>query len=136
MKEYCIWIVSPPGYIHSCAFDEVALSLSHAFRELGYDVPIVRDIGDITDCPIVLGGNLIPHLSPVQIPSNSIIYNLEQVQVGSPWMTQDYLRLLSSYDVWDYSETNIEKLRKLGATNVRLCEVGYMPQLTRIQSSV
>lgn len=43
MKNYRIWIVSPSRYIHSHAFDEIALSLNCAFRELGHDVPIVRD---------------------------------------------------------------------------------------------
>ena len=43
MKEYCIWIVSPPGYIHSHAFDEVALGLSCAFLKLGCSVSIVHD---------------------------------------------------------------------------------------------
>ena len=30
------WVVSPPGYVHSHTFDELALGLSCAFRELGY----------------------------------------------------------------------------------------------------
>lgn len=38
MKNYCIWVVSPPGYVHSHTFDELALGLSCAFRELGYNV--------------------------------------------------------------------------------------------------
>ena len=38
--EYCIWIVSPPGYSHSRCFEEVALSFQAAFLELGYRVPV------------------------------------------------------------------------------------------------
>ncbi len=40
--SYTIWIVTPPGYIHSRCFEEVALSLQEAFEALGYDVPMVN----------------------------------------------------------------------------------------------
>src|SRR5882757_7796130 len=43
MSRYSIWIVSPPNYIHSQAFDEVALSLNAAFRALGLECEIVRE---------------------------------------------------------------------------------------------
>ena len=33
---YCIWVVSPAGYAHSRAFDDVAVGLRDAFAELGY----------------------------------------------------------------------------------------------------
>ena len=133
MKNYCIWVVSPPGYVHSHTFDELALGLSCAFHELGYNVPIVRDITELTDYPIVLGCNLIPSLGNVRIPKNSIMFNAEQIQPDSPWMTEDYFDLLRSYKVWDYSEQNINKLGKLGITNVRFCGIGYVPELTRIK---
>ncbi len=39
-KKYCIWVVSPHGYSHSRAFDEIALGLQCAFREIGYEVSV------------------------------------------------------------------------------------------------
>ena len=53
MKDYCIWIVSLPDFVHSHAFDEVALSLHCAFKTLGYEVPIVRTTSEITKHPKV-----------------------------------------------------------------------------------
>jgi hypothetical protein len=134
-KQYCIWVVSPHGYSHSRAFDEIALGLQCAFSEMGYDVPIVRAPGEITDHPIVLGCNLIPHVGTIRIPKKAVMYNLEQIQPTSPWMTPDYVNLLRSYEVWDYSRKNIEELGKLGVTNVRFCGIGYVPELTRIPAS-
>src|SRR5262245_41872247 len=49
-----IWIVSPPGYPHSQAFDEVAIASSAAFRLLGKEVPIVRDAAHCGGTAIVL----------------------------------------------------------------------------------
>jgi hypothetical protein len=133
MKNYCIWIVSPAGYIHSHAFDEIALSLSWAFRELGYDVPIIRDSDLITEYPIILGANLISSLGTVDIPETAIVYNMEQILPGSPWMTEDYVNILRSYELWDYSKKNIAELNNLGITNVKFCGLGYTSVMTRIE---
>ena len=135
MRDYCIWVVSPQGYVHSHAFDEAALCLNCAFREIGYDVPIVRDVKRLTNYPIVLGCNLIPSLGSVKIPNTSILYNMEQIQVDSPWMTKDYLALLRSYEVWDYSKKNIAELENLGIKNVKFCGLGYVPEMTSIKSA-
>ena len=49
MKNYCIWVVSPPGYVHSQAFSELALILNCAFRALGFHAPIVTNMVWITE---------------------------------------------------------------------------------------
>jgi hypothetical protein len=128
----CIYIVSPENYIHSHAFDEHALSLHHAFRELGYTVPIIRNSREISGTPIVLGANLLPHLGGICLPVDSVLYNLEQIQQGSPWLKPDYMDLLRQYQVWDYSLKNIVALEDAGIKEVKLCRVGYVPELTRI----
>lgn len=133
MRDYCIWVVTPPGYAHSQAFHESALSLSCAFRSLGFHAPIVHNSEQTTDYPIVLGGNLLPSLGLDKLPPASIIYNLEQIQIGSAWITDRYLNLLRSYEVWDYSRKNISELMKLGISNVKYCRIGYVPELTRIK---
>lgn len=133
MKDYCIWIVSPPGYVHSQAFSELALSLNCAYRTLGFHAPIVHNIEKVTNYPVILGSNLIPSVDFFRLPKTSIIYNLEQILIGSPWITENYLNLLRSYEVWDYSKQNISELIKLGISNVKYCRIGYVPELTRIK---
>ncbi|MBN2398069.1 MAG: glycosyltransferase family 1 protein, partial [Deltaproteobacteria bacterium] len=129
-EQYCIWVVSPPGYNHSHAFDEIALGLQCAFRELGYEAPAVRAVDEIEGRPIVLGCNLIPHLGALRIPEGAVMYNLEQIQPSSPWMTPRYIDLLRSYEVWDYSRKNMEELARFGVEEVRFCGIGYVPELT------
>ena len=133
MKDYCIWVVSPAGYVHSRAFNESALSLSSAFRTLGFHAPVVCNFEQITNYPIILGGNLIPSADFFRLPKTAIIYNLEQIMIGSPWITDNYLNLLRSHEVWDYSKQNISELMKLGISNVKYCRIGYVPELTRIK---
>ena len=52
MSGASIWIVTPPGYVHSGAFEEFALALSEGLRELGVAAPIVhrRQLGSERGC--------------------------------------------------------------------------------------
>jgi hypothetical protein len=127
---YCIWIVSPPGYLHSRCFEELALSLSEAFAELGFAAPIVTDPGQARGVAIVLGANLLKSW-PGPLPERMVLYNLEQVHLGSTWFDQSYLDILSRHPVWDYSALNVTALARLGI-EATLCGVGYSPGLTRI----
>lgn len=149
-SRYNLWIVSPPNYIHSRCFAEVALSLRDGLRALGHDSDIVTSS---FDCPpgkdawtIILGAHLLCHsfIDPISLPRNMIIYNLEQITPGSPWLTEQYLGIMQGkwcdgeflskghqIKVWDYSKRNIDELKQLGI-EATLCEIGYMPSLTRI----
>lgn len=127
-SPYCIWIVSPPGYLHSRCFEEVALGLAEAFAALGYDAPIVTQPEQIHGTPIVLGADL---LGPVAPPPGSILFNLEQVSQGSQWTSNGYVHLLRRHRVWDYSRRNIDALAAHGVT-ATLCEIGYTSGLSRI----
>ncbi len=131
--DYCIWIVAPPDYPHCDAYVEVALGLQAAFRNLGHDAPIVRDPVRCQGTAIVLGANQLPQAKFGDVADDSIIFNLEQVQEDSPWMNSEYLQLLSSHKVWDYSDRNIQELKKINqGVTPTLCEIGYESALTRI----
>jgi hypothetical protein len=119
MPDY-IWIVSPPGYPHSECFAEVAESLSEKLR-----IPIARS------CTGPNALILAPHLLP-RMQTGGILYNFEQIVVDSPIMTGDYLHLLRTHPVWDYSQSNIRALAALGIT-AAYAPVTYTPCLTRIQ---
>jgi hypothetical protein len=133
---YTIWVVSPAGYSHSQAFDEVAIALRAAFRTLGYAASIVRNPDELAGTAIVLGANLLAK-RPALIPDSArlILFNLEQISPNSPWIDHGYLRLLQRYRVWDYSTRNITALAGLGIVAVH-CGIGYVPELTRIRPVV
>jgi hypothetical protein len=131
--QFSIYVVSPSNYVHSHAFDEHALSLHYAFLDLGYQVPIVRYPWEISGAPIVLGANLLPHMTGINLSPDSILYNLEQILEGSPWLGAGYIDMLRRYQVWDYSRQNIDVLRELGIGNTRLCRIGYVPEMSYIR---
>lgn len=130
---FAITVVTPPGYVHSQAFYEVAETLHHGLRALGHD-PLLTDAIQVPGRRhIVLGANLLPCLGSGADPApDAILYNLEQIFPGSPWLSPDLLGLLRRYRVWDYSRLNVAALQELGARAVQLLPIGYTPALTRI----
>jgi hypothetical protein len=126
-RQFCIWIVTPPGNSHARCFEEVALSLSDAFAVLGCEAPIVTDPRDMRGTAVTLGA----HLLEGESPADMILYNLEQVYRNPGMLTPAYTALLKKHPVWDYSARNIEALADEGIS-ASLCGVGYMPSLTRI----
>lgn len=131
-KRYAVTVVSPPGYIHSAAFSEVAESIHYALRSLGHDSVITTD-GDLAERQhIVLGPNLLPDY-PLPLARNAIVYNLEQVSATSSWMRPQLIDIFQRYVVWDYSQSNAEAFKVLGVHVERVVPIGYVPELTRLQ---
>ncbi|MFN6560950.1 MAG: hypothetical protein RMY28_014345 [Nostoc sp. ChiSLP01] len=129
--KFAVCIIKPSDYPHSAAFQEIAESIHYGLTELGYDsiLTTVTNLGDRQ--LIVLGANLLSWY-PVTLPSDAILYNLEQIYQGSQWLSPAVLKLFSQYRLWDYSQQNILQLAKFEITNVRHLPIGYVPQLTRI----
>ena len=129
MAQYSIWRVTPMNYSHTQAFDHLAIALESGLKELGHDCITVTNYWDAKGKCIILGANLLHTRS--YFPENPIIFNLEQITPGSPWLTDVYVELLKKFPVWDYSVQNILELEKLGI-RAELCKIGYAPELTRI----
>ena len=126
MSRYSIWIVSPPNYLHSHAFDEVAIGASRRVprarprRRTWSTIPRGSETSPSCSAAISLKG-----VAPPPPDKRLILFNLEQITPNSAWLTQDYLALLGRYPVWDYSQGNIAELAKnghpRGALRHRLC---------------
>ena len=128
--RYAAVVVEPPGYPHSAAFREVAESLVFALRGLGQDA-IHSSVPVAGRRAIVLGSNLLA-THPLPLPPDAILYNLEQIEPGSAWMTPALLDLFRRHEVWDYSARNAARYAELGLPAPRVVPIGYVPELTRI----
>lgn len=130
-KSFVIWVVTPPGYSHSLCFSEVALCLEKSLIDLGHESRVTHMVPrDSEDNVIILGGNLLGDFAK-SIPKHWVVYNLEQLSDDSPWLKQDYVDLLHSHPVWDYSKANIDFLFGHGISATHL-PVGYHRVLTHI----
>jgi hypothetical protein len=130
--NFAITVVSPPNYVHSAAFAEVAESLLIGLRELGHDA-VLTDCGELPGRRhIVLGANLLPHYR-MPVAEDAILYNLEQVCTGSVWIKPELLDLYRRHTLWDYSPRNAAALRTLGIDVAAILPIGYAKTLTRIK---
>jgi hypothetical protein len=129
--RFAVVIVSPAGYAHAEGFREVAETVAGGLGALGHDAVVVAGPPPAGRRAIVLGANLLGR-HPVELPADAILYNLEQVEPGSPWFGSEQLDLFRRHRVWDYSARNAARLAALGVPAPVVVPIGYVPEMTRI----
>lgn len=129
--KYAVTVVAPPGYPHAGTFVEVAMGLTEGLRKLGYDTIVTTQTNLADRRHLILGANLLPK-HPMPLADNAILFNLEQIEIGSAWVTPQLVDLYKRYTVWDYSPRNVGPLRELGVDVEHVVPIGYEPVLTRI----
>jgi hypothetical protein len=128
--RWAVTVIAPDRYPHAEAFREVAESVHYGLLELGHDSVLTKEIGLERRRHIVFGSNLLAPDQP--LPPDTILFNLEQITPGSPWLGPELLAHFRRYRVWDYSRHNIARLEALGIRGVGHVPIGYVPQLERI----
>jgi hypothetical protein len=129
--RFAVAIVAPPGYPYAHAFREVAETVHHGLRALGHD-SVLTTRADWPDRRTIVFGANTWGAAPVQLRPDAILYNLEQIYPGSPWLTPALVERLRMHRVWDYSRANIQALAEMGIHHAVHVPIGAMPQLTRI----
>lgn len=109
-------------------FTDVAKAFQNSLIQKGYQVTIDNKTIDDSKQYIIFGANECIN-QKIEIPKNSIIVNLEQMEEGSFWVNDTYLNLLRTHEVWDYSNLNIDFLSKKAVINIKKVEIGYSESL-------
>jgi hypothetical protein len=125
-----VTMLTPPNYVHSQVFSDVAESLVWA---------LLADRQAVTYQPnhlapdaynVVLGAHLI---DPASLPlerHRGVVYNFEQLPVELPRLPH-YLGWLSRWPVWDYAGRHVAWLKRATGMEAWHVPVGYVPSLTR-----
>ncbi|WP_330205252.1 tetratricopeptide repeat protein [Cyanobacterium sp. Dongsha4] len=119
---------------HKCLI-ETQEAIHYTLQDMGFDSILTDDLGRCDRQYIILGVNNLLYPNQVELPPNSIIYNLEQIYPESPWIQSGYLDYLYQYPIWDYSLSNIAQLQKWGINNIQHLPIGYHPCLTCIPNN-
>lgn len=133
MEAFNIVLVRPEGFEHLEAFASAARQLCNGLRRLGHPARIAENslVWDATN--VVVGAHLLEAELIDRLPANSIIYNVEMVVSGSPFV-QAILPFVRRFETWDYSEENIAAWIALGvAFPVLLLKPGYLPENTSVE---
>ena len=136
MSRYAVVIPQLPDYVHSRAFDEIALTLVEGLATLGHDSVLSDHVAHPNRRCIVLAPQLLTQWTQ-QVPEDAILYNLEQIDPESPWITADLLARFARHELWDYSERNRAALAaNFGIEHARLMPIGHSAGLERISANI
>lgn len=132
VSRYNVLLVEPADYEHSNAFLEVGELLVESLKSLGREARLQRNFVDPDGINIVLGYQLLPEPRDL-LGCRHVVYQLEQLSEREGWFRPELLEILNQADeVWDYSEENINFLRRRGVAHVRLLPIGFHENLRRI----
>ncbi|MBX5467185.1 MAG: hypothetical protein K6U14_06775 [Firmicutes bacterium] len=112
MPPMAISVVVPPGYIHAEAYLPVAQTLFKALCKLGLSCEWWVNRIEPGRVAVLFGAHLLDAATICRLPSNTILFNLEQFDPAnpSPWFTPAYRQALHTHVVWDYSRYNTQAL--------------------------
>ena len=132
-KRIAIVRVAPAGYPHHHAFDEVVQALTSALVERGIEVTLLDNSLASDAINIVIGAHLLGDAALRSLPNNVILYNFEQFDKDSKWMSGGYVAALAANRCWDYSQRNLLELhRRYPHAPAEFVPLAYSSVLTRL----
>lgn len=125
-----VFVVSPPDYIHSQCFYDIAMSFSKSLQELHHPAVLTID-PNAAGTTLVFGAHLLSKFN-AQVTGDYIIYQTEQLTANdSLFVDFAYIELLKHFPVWDYSQHNVDFL-KTHSVYAKHVPIGYHPCLSNI----
>lgn len=116
------------------SFQEVIDSLEWGFRELGYNVRLLRNAVGHQGRNIVFGW--IPAFQlggAANLPPDTILFNMEQFSVGDMRGAASLEEAAAHFQVWDYSAANLPAWQGLAPRYpVYHAPISYAPTLERL----
>lgn len=129
--DFSIVVLSSPGSPYWRCVEDIIYPLRDTLSTLGYSVEILNNKLSNDAVNIIFGLQDVSDFPLNTIPENSIIYNFEQIVKGSKALRPHYIESLCKRTVWDYSERNIDLLkRNFNVTNAHHVPLRYAPQMT------
>ena len=113
-------------FFRNITFEDCALGLQDALKTLGICSTLCSDFikPDTSDLYIIFGVN---EFSGKLLPTNYIVYQLEQYVETAEWFNPKYISILKNAKaVMDYSFKNIMKLKQNNITNTYYTPFSYM----------
>ena len=135
MSKFNICLVQPDNYIHSYAFLELGELIMYSLKELGHDATMGFNKIESDRKNILIGCHLLdPALIP-KLPTSTVILNTEQISDGTnPW-NKTAFNWFRDFEVWDYSQKNMEKFQHLGIKHAKHFKIGFQKELARLEKT-
>lgn len=122
------------GAMHGLrGYRELIETIAWGLAHLGMNVSISENAFQMDRANIVFGAQVLPVEDLLKLPTNTIIYNLEQMG-GLDLSGNPVARTIAEhFQIWDYSKNNVASWQKLSPFHpVIHVPVGWAPVLNRI----
>jgi hypothetical protein len=130
-------VINPNPKLHGPqGYAEVIQSVEWGITSLGHQATYGINAAAKNAINIVFGAQLLPVEYLQSLPSETIIYNFEQMRGLHLEDIRTEIKIVANrFRVWDYSSSNLAAWERLGRNNVTIVPIGYAPVLTRIEKS-
>jgi hypothetical protein len=130
--------IVPDKRLHGLhGYKDVIDTVQWGLQQLGHETAYGLNAISPTATNIIFGAQVLPLETLAKLPSETIVYNFEQlkgVQAGE--LKPQLVEAARRFRLWDYSEANGEAWRMLGAKQVSIVPVSYAPILERVPRPV
>jgi hypothetical protein len=112
-KPFNVTLILPPGHIHSLALKEAADYIHSQISACGYRSVRTSNHVSKENYNVILGAHLMDRQSLAVLPSDTIIFNSEQLEASdflsfaSSTGGGTYQEILRRFFIWDYSARNL-----------------------------
>ena len=132
-----VCIIRWPGEVpYFEAYREVAETVKYGLEKMGYEALLSDNKIIPGRTNIVFGFHIITPPSLDNLPRGTILYQMEQILPDPHALLRPvYYAIQSRFPVWDFSSRNCDVLRRLGITNVVHVPLGYVPEMSRIETA-
>jgi hypothetical protein len=114
-------------------YREIIETVSWGLEQLGHEVTYAVNKFGSNATNIVFGAQMAPMDALKALPTDTVVYNFEQMRGVDTSATKAEVKYCASrFIIWDYSPSNTDAWRTLGSRRVKVVPVGYAPILTRI----
>jgi hypothetical protein len=138
-KSFNVTVIQPATYVHSLALKEAADYIAATLLACGQTTARTTNQLGRNAHNIIFCAHKLRHEDIAKIPSDSIIFNSEQLEDPDAWSPQAraYQEMLSRFFVWDYSPRNLDKITHQNKCLIpfRYCKELLRPDIKREQGS-
>jgi hypothetical protein len=134
MARFHIAHIIPNPRLHGLhGYKEIIETVSWGLEQLGHEVTYAVNNFARNATNIVFGAQMTPMDMLKTLPTDTVIYNFEQMRgLDANTIKPEVKYCASRFMIWDYSPSNTDTWQALGSQRVRVVPVGYAPILTRI----
>lgn len=134
MTKYHIMHCIPHPRMHGLhGYKEIIDSFIWCLQALGHTVGYGVNQYDLSATNIIFGVQMLSVETQKQLPTDTIVYNLEQMRfVTTNDIKPELLFAVRRFRVWDYSLENLTTWQAAGCEHTHHLPIGYTPNLERI----